>query len=466
MDDKPLQFDVAIIGGGPGGEAAAVRAVLRGARVCLIEAGNIGGTCLNVGCMPTKTLLAASALFHQTKNTLPAETVFEPDGKAVMQRVAKVVGGLLEAATKKLETKKNLTIIRGSGRLTGKDTLLVDTADGRRAVGAKSIIIATGAEPLRPDFLPWDSPRLMTSDEAVRMSDLPQSIIVLGGGVIGCEFATAYAEFGIPVTVVEMLDELLDGFEKEASEAVARSLADRGATVLLGRKIVRIGAHDSAIEAETDDGRIITAAHALVAVGRRARIEGLGLEEAGVETAEGIIPVDRFCRTNVANIYAAGDVAEKQQYAHLAARMGVVAAENATGHELAEDRRIVPTGAYTHPEIASVGLCESEAREEASRQGIKIRVLRYSLRNSGIAICYNQTEGLVKLIVDDDAGRILGATWIGPHATDLIHEPALAMRHGLRVEQLAETIHAHPTFAESLTAAIEPWIAQAIRKQG
>jgi dihydrolipoamide dehydrogenase len=460
-----VEFDIAVIGGGPGGEAAATRATLRGSNVCLIEAADLGGTCLNVGCMPTKAMLAASGSFRQAKSALPADIPLPSDGPAVMSRVAEMVRGLREAVTRKLESRKNLTVVRGLARFASNDTLVVDTADGERTIAAKSIIIATGARPSRPGFLPWDSPRLITSDEAVRMSDLPQSMIVLGGGVIGCEFATAYAEFGIPTTVVEMLDTLLSGFEKEASAAVLNSLTGRGAEVLLGKKIVRVSANENRIEAETEDGKTISAAYMLVAVGREPNIDRLRLELAAVETADGIIPVDEHCRTNVANIYAIGDVAERQQYAHLASRMGNIAADNASGHEATDDRSVVPVGVYTHPEIASVGLSESQARAVAARDGFKIRVLRYSLKNSGIAMCYDQTEGLVKLIVETTRGRILGVTWIGPHATDLIHEPALAMRHGLGIEQLAETIHAHPTFQESLAAAIEPWVTQSIRKR-
>lgn len=463
--EHELQFDVAVIGGGPGGEAAALRAALRGANVCLIEMADLGGACLNVGCMPTKTLLAASGSFSQAKGALPDGIPLSPNGPAVMRRVDEVVGNLRQAVTRKLGTRKNITIIHGRARFVGKDTLTVETAEGESTVNAKSIIIATGARPARPGFLPWDSPRVITSDEASRMSDLPESVIVLGGGVIGCEFATAYAEFGIPTTVVEMLDTLLCGLEKEASQAVSDSLTGRGAEVLVGTKIVSVKADNTKVEAVTEDGKTISAAYMLVAVGRQPNVDDLGLELAGVETADGIIPVDDHCRTNVPNIYAIGDVAERQQYAHLAAKMGGVAADNATGHETADDRRIVPIGAYTHPEIASVGLGEQLAKEEAARKGFKVRVLRYSLKNSGIAMCYDQTEGMVKLIIDNATGRILGATWIGPHATDLIHELTLAMRHELTVEQLAETIHAHPTFQEALAGAIEPWVTQSIRKR-
>ena len=439
--------------------AAALRAALRGAKVCLIEQKHLGGVCLNVGCIPTKAMLTASDLYWRMRQAEQFGIRVEQasvDGKALMKRVADVVRKLREAAETKAASRKGLDVLRGRGRLTGLDALAVQTDEGEKQIAAESIVIATGSRPVRPGSLSWDSPRLMTSDEAVTATDLPESVIIVGGGVLGCEFATMYSELGIRTHLVEMRDRLLPEMDKEASEAVGKLLTDRGAEVLTGRKVVDMKATDENVTAELDDGRSVQAASALIVVGREANIEDIGLGEARVKVAGRIIPVDDYCRTNVENIYAVGDVAEKRQYAHLAARMGTVAGENAAGHDLRDDRTVVPIGVYTHPEVACVGLGEQQARERFGR----VRLLRSSYTNSSAALAHGQMEGQLKILADVDTGRIHGALWIGPHATDTIHELALAVRHGISAEQVYHAIHAHPTFQEAVRDAVEPWVAQ------
>ncbi len=464
MAEAAGEFDVAVLGAGPGGMAAAERAALRGARTCLIERGRLGGVCLNAGCVPTKAMLAGSARLWQIARAeafgirAGAASV---DGPAFMRRVGEVVASLRAAAERRLSARKGLEVLCGRGRLTGRGRLAVETAEGERRIRARSIVIATGARPIRPAGLPWDSPRVMTSDAAATATDLPTSALVVGGGVLGCEFATAYAELGARVVLVEMLERLLSGFEAEASEAVAASLTERGVEVLTGRTVAAVRADDDGVEAQLDDGRTLAADCALLAVGRRANVEGIGLEAAGVSVAGGIVPVDERCRTSAPGVYAVGDVAEQRQYAHLAERMGFVAAENATGHELADDRRVVPVGAYTHPEVAAVGQTEAQARAEFGA----VRVLRYSYRNSPAAVACGETDGQVKVVADSASGRILGALWIGPRAIDMIQEPALAVRHGLSVQQVYHTMHAHPTLQEAFAAALAPWAARAARRQ-
>jgi len=458
--DQPLEYDVAVLGGGPGGIAAALRAASRGANTCLIEAKRLGGACLNVGCVSTKAMLAASGLFWRLRHAeqfgicAAAPTV---DGRAFMKRPAEVVQTLRAGLEKNIASRKNLELIRGRGRLAGPDAVTIRTAEDEKRIRAGSIVIATGSRPIRPDFLPWASPRVMTSDEAVAAIDLPESVIVIGGGALGCEFATVYSELGIRTHLVEMLETLLPGLDRDAAAAVTELLMERGAELLTGRKVVGMKATADGVTAQLDDGRILEAACALVAVGRQADIEDIGLAEAGVHVTDGIIPVDERCRTNVENVYAVGDVAEKRQYAHLAERMGVVAAENATGHDLCDDRAVVPSGVYTHPEVAWVGLNECEARERFG----SVRVLRCSYRNSPAALAYGQTGGQVKILVDSETGRIRGASWIGPHAVDMIHELALAMRQEITIEQIYHTVHAHPTLQEAVRAAANHWMAPA-----
>jgi len=461
-DEQP--YDAAILGGGPGGLAAAGQVARRGGRACLIEAGPIGGACLNVGCIPAKAMLHASGLCRQMRQAgrfglAPREPAV--DGAAFMQRVGEVVSAVREGARKATAVNKRIDLIRGRGRLVGPTALAVATDGGEARVEAGSIIIATGSRPVRPRFLPWGGDCLMTSDEATTAGSLPESVLVIGGGVIGCEFATAYAELGIRTHLVEMLDRLLPDAAKEASEAVTASLTGCGAEVLSARRVLAVTPDGSGAAVELDGGRTLAVHRVLVAVGREARTGGIGLEDVGVEVAGGIIPVDGRCRTNVEGVYAVGDVAEPRQYAHLADQMGIVAAENAMGHELHDDRSVVPVGVYTHPEIASVGLDLAEAK----RRFGSARAFRATYKSAGMAVACAQTEGLLKVVAAPDTGRIYGALWIGPHATDMIQEFALAIRCGLTLDQIHHTIHPHPTFQEAAATVAAAWAAQASRKR-
>ncbi|MCP4377181.1 MAG: FAD-dependent oxidoreductase, partial [bacterium] len=278
---------------------------------------------------------------------------------------------------------------------------------------------------------------------------------------IGCEFATVYSELGIKTYLVEMLDTLLSEMDADAAAAVSASLADRGVEVLTGRRVSSVTADADEATVELDDGRTIRVHRVLVAVGRETNITDIGLEDLGVEVSDGIITVDSRCQTNIENIYAIGDVAEVRQQAHLADRMGVVAADNATGRQLCDDRTVVPVGVYTHPEIASVGLTLPQAKEQFGAA----RAFRYAYKNSGMALVCGQIAGQIKVIADPQSGRIYGALWIGPHATDMIAEIALAMRHDLTLEHIAQTIHPHPTFQEAAAAIADAWCAQAARKR-
>ena len=459
-----MGYDVAVVGGGPGGYVAALRAALRGASVCLVERGPLGGTCLNVGCIPTKAMLHASELFHQfgrAKEYGLKVSEASVDAARFMKRVAGVVAGLRNGVEGLLKARK-VEVIRGVARLAGPGRLTVETGGETREIQARAILLATGSRPARPGFVPWDSPHLLTTDQATTAKGLPESVVVIGGGVIGCEFATVYAELGIPTTVVEMLDRLVPNLDDDASNAVRASLERRGADVRTGAKIGGMQATKRGVAAELDGGRSVEAAAALVAVGRAPNVEDLGLDAAGVELQDGVIRADERCRTNVDGVYAVGDCAERLQYAHLASRMGVVAADNATGHAARDARRVVPVGVYTHPEVAAVGASEADA----SRSGAQVRVARFAYQASGMARAYGDPEGGVKIVADADTGEILGATVIGPHATDVVQELALAMRNELTVEEVADTIHPHPTFVEGVLEAAEGWLGLPMHSLG
>lgn len=449
-------YDVAVLGAGPGGYIAALRAALRGAGTCCIEQGELGGTCLNTGCIPTKAMLHASGLYWQLRHADKFGISLDNprlDAAAYMNRNTEIVEGL-RAGVAFLLKKRNVDIIKGRGRLTAQDTISIETDTGAKQIKAKAIILATGAKPVRPDFLPWESGRVMTTDEATTASDLPGSVLVLGGGVIGCEFATIYSELGVETTVVEMLDSLAADLDSDISKAITTSLKERNVNIICGTKLETVTTEADGIVGKPTTGREIKAERLLAAVGRKPNIENMGLEELGVELEDGVTKVDECCRTNIEGIYAVGDVAEPRQYAHLATRMGIIAADNATGHEASDDRTVVPVGVYTHPEAALVGLSEQQAKQQHKN----IRVSRFAYSTSGMAQACGNTKGLVKIMAEEELGAILGAVVIGEHATDVIQEITVAMRNELTVEELAGTIHPHPTFVEAIGEAAEAWM--------
>ena len=457
-------YDVAVLGSGPGGYVAALRAALRGAKTCCIEQGKVGGACLNVGCIPTKAMLHGSELYWNLRHcgeygiSLDKPSI---DHEVYMKRTAGVVSGLRKGVQFLLKNKK-VDVIEGRGQLTAKDTITVESDQGSKEIKAKSIILAPGARPVKPGFLPWDSDRLITTDEATTSKGMPRSVVVMGGGVIGCEFATAYAELGIETTIVEMLDKLVANLDEDVVKATVKSLQKRGVKIHTGSKVTGMKPGASSVTVEIENGESIEAEYVLVAVGRKPNTDGIGLEELGIKTNKGIIVVDDRCQTNIPGIYAIGDAAETRQYAHLASRMGIIAADNATGFEASDKRDVVPTGVYTHPEAATVGLSEQEARQE--HEGVKVASFPYIA--SGMAQAYGETDGLVKIIADQELGTIYGAVVVGPHATDIIQEIAVAMRNELTVEEIAETIHPHPTFVEAVGEAAENWLGLPLHLPG
>jgi dihydrolipoamide dehydrogenase len=460
------KYDVAVLGAGPGGYVAALRAAILGAKTCIIEKKYIGGTCLNVGCIPSKALLHTAEIFSHLNRAseygLATGGTPTVDFPKVMARTRKIVTQLTGGVGQLLKARKVETIM-GTGKLLGDGRLEVTREGGAtETISAESIIIATGSAPARPQMFPFDGQHVVTTDETTCNDYLPDEVIIVGGGIIGCEFATVYSELGRKVTLVEMLDSLCAGLDADIAREIVKSLKKRGVTILTSTKITAMKVEGEQVVASIENKADIRAGMALIAVGRVPVLAGIGLEAAGVEMNGRLIKVDAACRTNVPGLYAIGDCASAMQFAHVASRMGNVAAENACGQRSCDDLRVVPAGIYTHPEVATVG--HSEAGAKAA--GFEIKVAKFPLTASGMAQAYGDTAGLTKIIAEAKTGEILGALCIGQHATDMIHEIALAMKNELTVDEIAELIHAHPTFAETVGETAELWIGKPVHTLG
>ena len=449
-------YDLAILGAGPGGYVAALRAAQLGARVALIEKERVGGTCLNVGCIPTKALTTSTELLLKARRagefgvSIPSALPDLPSLMAYKQAaVDRLVGGV-----EQLLQKRRVTLVRGEGHLVRPDTLRVTDAAGEAVeISARHVILAPGSVTARPPIPGLDLPGVITSTEALDVTDIPEHLIVIGGGVIGLEFACIYEALGSRVTVLEMMPTLLPGGTDD-------SLAKRLAAILRRRGMtIHTGATVQAIEPAEGGLRVIFAGakgevavegeRVLVAVGRWPNTSSLGLAELGMEMNGRAIVVDEHLRTNLPNVWAIGDAVGGMMLAHKAMVDGRVVAENVTGGRRAVDYRSLPSVIFTRPEVASVGLTEAEARA----QGADVKVTKFPFSANPRAQILGETEGLVKLVCEAGSGRVLGVHLMGPHVTDLIAEGALAVQVGATADDLAWTTHAHPTLPESMLEA-------------
>ncbi len=455
-------YDLIVIGTGPGGYHAAIRAAQLGLKTAAIEAGDVGGVCLNVGCIPTKALLHAAETLEQARKAAEFGLVYaEPErdlgkmGKWRDKVVKKLTGGVAN-----LLKGNGVELIRGFARFKGPHRLEVDGSEFE----AKKIIIATGSRPATiPGFEP-DGENVLTSTEMLRVErGVPGRLLVIGGGVIGLEFASIYSRLGSRVTVVEYTQQILPGSDPELVKLLARSLKKQGVTVktstrAVGYEPLEDGLRVTLEPAAGGDAETLEADRILLAVGRTPVSEGLGLDAAGVKTDErGFIPTSESMETNVPGVYAIGDVTRPPLLAHKAMKEGLVAAEHAAGRPAAFDQQI-PAVVYTQPEFASVGMTEAEAREK----GIEVAVGRFPMSASGRALTLQQTEGMVKVIADAANDLLLGVHILGPGASDLIAEAALALEMAATAEDLALTIHPHPTLSENLMEAAENLHGRAI----
>lgn len=445
-----------IIGGGPAGYVSALRAAQLGLDVVLIEQRDIGGTCLNRGCIPTKALLKSASVLREFQNAADFGLVAEDpylDYTRVNQRKDRIVtklrtgiGGLLKAA--------GVRVVAGSAQFVSDRELKVNSKDGSEILfTADSFIIATGSSPARPPILGIEDDMVITSDEMFSLEDVPEKLLIIGGGVIGVEMATVYASFGSEVIIVEMMDRLLPTFDGDISAEIGRELTRMGVELHLSCKVERFvrqnGIYAAVVMDKAGQQLTITAEKVLISIGRRANVKDLGLEVAGV-IFDRVIPVDDHMRTNVPHIFAAGDVNGGIQLAHAASYEGIIAAENAAGLDAFVDCPCIPSCVYTFPEVASAGITE----QEAAQNGIPIKIGRFPFSANSKAVIENEAHGFVKVVANAENDRIIGVHIVGPHATVLICEAVLAIEKHMTLKDLANTVHAHPTVEEAMQEAV------------
>jgi dihydrolipoamide dehydrogenase len=444
-----MECDVAVLGGGPGGYTAAIRAAQLGAKaVCIEKEPELGGTCLRVGCIPTKAWVQTAFALKEAEETFAklGVQVGAPnlDFATANQWKAGVVKQMTSGVAS-LFKANGVEWVKGTGRFKDANTIAVEDGED---VSFKSAIIATGSYPLRPPIDGLDSPRCVDSTGLLAQEQVPKRLVVLGGGIIGCEFASIFQRFGSEVTVIEMLPTLIPMEDDDAASELAKQFGKRGITLHLEKQCTKVEDSGSALTVHFGDGETVEADLMLVSVGRGPTVENLGLEEIGVEfdKRKGIA-ADEHRRTTVEHIYAVGDCAGYWQLAHTAFREGEVAAENALEHEAVVDNRGVPRPIYTDPEIAAVGLTESEAREQ---YGDDVEVGTFPWVANARAVMQNETVGWVKSIHESRYGELLGLVMVGPHVTDLIEAGVVALDAESTVETVADGMAAHPTLSEAI----------------
>lgn len=455
---------IVILGAGPGGYVGAIKAAKMGAQVTLVEKDTVGGTCLNRGCIPTKALLASSDVLTKIRQAkdfgIKVEGDVKPDINFMMDRKDKIVEGLVRGIQFLLD-KNNVRLVKGTGKISDKNKVTVTKDDGTTEdIEADAIIIATGSSPAQIPIFPYDGEKVITSDEALNLRQIPKSMIIVGAGVIGCEFAMFFNNLGTSITIVEMMDHVLPLEDKEIGREMAKAMKRKKVKLLLNTKIEKAEKTETGVKAVLDNGKEIEADIMLVAVGRRANIHDIGLEELGVAMDKGRILVNDYMETNVAGIYAIGDVVPGAQLAHLASAEAVCAVENIMGIQSKMDYSSVPRGVFTDPEVSGVGLTE----EEALAKGYNIKKGDFAFRALGKAQAMGEYFGKVKVIADEKTGKLIGASIIGPNATEIIHELAVGVRYGLTAEQLGRVIHSHPTLSEAVMEALQDVDGQSAHK--
>lgn len=455
-----MKYDILIIGSGPGGYVAAIRAAQLGKRVALVECAEVGGVCLNRGCIPTKALIKSAQVYLHCKEAerygISVGGEVRPDLAAIVARARAVAEGMSKGILFLLK-KNAVELIEGFGRLTSPHTVEV----AGQCYEADHIILATGARPREMPFMPIDGRRILSSKEALRLERLPASMIVVGTGAIGSELAWFYAALGVKITLVEYQPRMMPLEDEEVSKAMERAFRKLRATVLTGTTVRAVRASEEGCEVEIEGRKgseVLKAELVLSAVGVDANIEGIGLEEAGVRTERGKVVVDAFYRTSAEGVYAIGDLIPTPALAHVASAEAICCVEAICGlNPEPIDYTTVPSCIFTSPEVASVGLTEEQARS----RGIDCKVGRFPFTASGKAAAAGDRDGFVKLLFDEQE-RLIGAHLVGGGVTELLAEPTLAKALGTDAHRLARTIHAHPSMNEAVMEAAEAALGMSI----
>ncbi|MDO9493484.1 dihydrolipoyl dehydrogenase [Acetobacterium sp.] len=461
---------IVILGGGPGGYVAAIRAAQLGAEVTLIENKYLGGTCLNVGCIPTKVLLHTTELMDALENDAKEMGItisgYKADWTTLQARKTKIVKKLVGGVNGLLKNN-TVTKIMGTAVFVNDHQVKViaenqdDSSNEATVIDFDFAIIATGSKPVIPPIPGSNHPDVITSNEALSLETVPDSMCIIGGGVIGCEFASVYNAFGCKVTIIEMLPEIVANMDQDIVKPLKAKLLKEGIEIFTRTKVESIqeGSASLAVMTSSEAGeKVIAAQKVLLSVGRKPELDTLELDKAGIETERGAIKVNQRMQTNKRNIYAVGDCNGGVMLAHVASAEGIVAVETIMGKRSQIDFRTIPYCVYTKPELASVGLTEAQARD----QGYEVKVGNFPMAVNGKAMIMGETTGVVKYVTDAATGEILGLHMAGPRATDLIVEGALAIRLEATVAELMSTIHAHPTVGESLMEAAHAVNGEAI----
>ncbi|MGD7054682.1 dihydrolipoyl dehydrogenase [Sutcliffiella horikoshii] len=457
VGDFAIDVDTLVIGSGPGGYVAAIRAAQLGQKVTIVEKNTLGGVCLNVGCIPSKALISAGHRFETAKHSedmgIKAENV-TVDFSKVQEWKAGVVKKLTGGVEGLLKGNK-VDIVSGEAYFVDGNTVRIMDENSAQTYKFNNCIIATGSRPIEIPTFKY-SKRVLDSTGALALKDIPKKLVVIGGGYIGTELGTAYANFGTEVVIVEAADEILAGFEKQMSSLVKRNLKKKG-NVEIFTKAMAKGVEETeegvkvTIEVKGEE-QTIDADYVLVTVGRRPNTDELGLEQVGVEmTDRGVVKIDKQCRTSVSNIYAIGDIVDGPPLAHKASYEGKIAAEAIAGEPAEIDYLGIPAVVFSEPELASVGYTEAQAKEE----GIEVTAAKFPFAANGRALALNATDGFLKLVTRKEDGLIIGAQIAGSSASDMIAELGLAIEAGMTAEDIAMTIHAHPTLGEITMEAAE-----------
>ena len=451
-------FDVVVVGAGPAGYVAAIRAAQLKQKVAIVDKQWLGGVCLNVGCIPSKSLLKNAEVAHTLRerakdfgfsfdNLKLDYSVAVKRSRQNSDRLTKGVGFLMK--------KNNISVFMGEGKFKAKDTLNVTDKDGKvTELKAKNFIVATGASAAVPAAWKVDGEKIVTYWEAILQNSLPKSVVVIGSGAIGVEFSTIWNSYGVDVTIVEMLPRIVPLEDEEISKELDKEFKKRGIKTMVGHKVESVEATATGVKVKVSaEGKETTleADQALVAIGFRPNSKGLGLEEIGVKISErGFVEINEKMQTNVQGIWAVGDVTGKLMLAHVGSAMGIICAEHIGGHETVTlDYEMMPRATYSHPQIASFGLTEAQAKE----RGYSVKIGRFPFQANGKALGLGDYGGFVKLVVDEKYGEILGASMIGPEVTELLPELTLARMMELTPHEIARNVHAHPTLSETLMEA-------------